>query len=188
MKPLEDTNLKTAADAARETVLPPAALGSLVLDAAPVEVPPGLPARVRDRLTARIAESTKDQSAKSGATAPHAAASGADFINIRYADGWSPWPGAHGKAEIKTLFDDGITCSMLVRMEAGASIEGHSHDAPEECLCVQGDVWLNDSLLKAGDYEVALPGTDHHRIKSESGCLLFVRAPSPRAGAAQLSA
>ena len=188
MKPLEDTNRKTATEVAHETVLPPAALDSLVLDAAPVEVPPGLQARVRDRLKARIAESTKDQSAKPGATVPHTAAAGADFINIRYADGWSPWPGAHGKAEMKTLFDDGITLSMLVRMEAGASIDGHSHDAPEECLCVQGDVWLNDSLLKAGDYEVALPGTDHHRIKSDSGCLLFVRAPSPRAAPAQAAA
>jgi hypothetical protein len=182
MKPRESET--TPASANPDDDLPRAALEQLLLDAAPVDMPAGLPARVRDRLSARIAADAKPAS-KSSATAPHAAATDAlQFINIRFDDGWTTWPGAEGKAEMKTLFDDGITLSMLVRMAPGCELEGHGHDAPEECLCVRGDVWLNDSLLRAGDYEVALPGTAHQRIRSDSGCLLFVRAPSPRAAGA----
>lgn len=179
MKPRESAPIP----ASGEDDMPDAALEQLLLDAAPVEVPAGLAARVRDRLAACIA-AERSPGSKSSATVPHAAASDAlQFINVRFADGWSPWPGAEGKADVKTLFDDGITVSMLVRMAPGGEIDGHSHTGAEECLCVQGDVWLNDSLLRAGDYEVALPGTEHHRVRSDSGCLLFVRAPSPRATA-----
>ena len=165
--------------------LPPAAITALLLDAAPVDVPGGLAARVRARLAERIAPTpvADELAAKQAATAPHAVAGHAQaFINIRYADGWSPWPGADSKADMKTLFDDGITVSLLVRMAPGCELEGHDHVVgPEECLCVEGDVWLNGKRLAAGDYEVALPGTRHHRIRSDGGCLLFVRAPSPRA-------
>lgn len=193
MKPRESETMTAPATDADD--LPRAALEQLLLDAAPVEVPAGLAARLRDRLSARVAAEAKAAEAgaatKSSATVPHAAAIDAQqFINVRFSDGWTPWPGAEGKADMKTLFDDGITLSMLVRLAPGCELDGHGHElGPEECLCVQGDVWLNDSLLRAGDYEVALPGTQHHRIRSDSGCLLFVRAPSPRAaGAAAMSA
>ena len=171
----------------RPDPLPAAALSALLLDAAPIDVPAGLAARVRARLAGRIAQApvADEHAAKQAATVPHTVAAEAqDFINIRYADGWTPWPGADGQAEMKTLFDDGITVSLLVRMAPGCELGGHDHVVgPEECLCVEGDVWLNGKRLGAGDYEVALPGTRHQRIRSDGGCLLFVRAPSPRATA-----
>lgn len=167
-------------------VLPAAALTALLLDAAPVDLPSGLADRVRARLTARLGSQAAEPVAKPAATVPHAVAAEAnEFINIRYADGWTPWPGAGGQAEVKTLFDDGCTVSLLVRMAPGCELDGHDHIVgPEECLCVEGDVWLNDKRLAAGDYEVALAGTRHQRIRSDSGCLLFVRAPSPQVTAA----
>lgn len=151
-----------------DRAVPDAALELLLLDVAPDAVGPATAARIKDRLAKRVAAAPRS-------TAPQ-------FIDIRADEGWRPLA---DRTEMKILFDDGATLSWLVRMQPGARLDAHAHDAgPEECLVVEGDLWLDGKRFGAGDYQFAPRGTAHHRIHTESGCVLFVRSPSPRAAAA----
>jgi anti-sigma factor ChrR (cupin superfamily) len=80
--------------------------------------------------------------------------------------------------DFKILHDDGAFASMLVRMQAGASLPAHGHRADEECYVVSGDIWMSGVHLRTGDFQLA--GTDvvHDHIHSEGGCLLHIRASS----------
>lgn len=147
--------------------LPRAAVERMLLDVAPEPVAPEVAARIKARLAKRVAAARRS-------TAPQ-------FIDIRADEGWRPLT---DRTEMKILFDDGATLSWLVRMQPGARLDAHAHDAgPEECLVVEGDLWLDGKRFGAGDYQLAPRGTAHHRIHTESGCVLFVRSPSPRAAA-----
>lgn len=96
--------------------------------------------------------------------------------------GWRAWvPGA----DRKTLFDSGVTRSWLVRMQAGASLPPHVHDeGDEECVVLQGEVWVDGRCLHAGDYTVALRGSRHDAVCTLTGALIYLRTPSPRRPAA----
>lgn len=108
--------------------------------------------------------------------------------------GWLPWRGGAnvtvyaadqrgwiGRApgvSIKPLRSDGSLASYFCRVEAGAELEGHFHGQDEECLMIEGELFLGDVLLRAGDYQLAPAGTRHGPIASDTGALLFVRGPA----------
>ncbi|MEW5880586.1 MAG: cupin domain-containing protein [Pseudomonadota bacterium] len=147
--------------------LPQAAVERMLLDIAPEPLAPEAVARIKARLAERVAAEPRP-------AAPQ-------FIDIRADEGWRPLT---DRTEMKILFDDGATLSWLVRMQPGARLDAHAHDAgPEECLVIEGELWLDGKRFGAGDYQLASRGTAHHRIHTESGCVLFVRSPSPRAAA-----
>jgi hypothetical protein len=101
------------------------------------------------------------------------------LIDVRRDENWQPLA---DKAQIKVLLDDGITMSWLAKLDPGADLPGHDHPAGvEECLVLEGELFLNGTRLGAGDYQLAAVGTWHATIRSPRGCLLFVRSPSPRA-------
>jgi RNA polymerase sigma-70 factor (ECF subfamily) len=76
----------------------------------------------------------------------------------------------------------GITCkvladdperhmvSMLVRLDPGAEYPPHTHAAVEELHLLDGELWIDDRKLYAGDYYVAQAGTSDHRVWSQTGC------------------
>jgi anti-sigma factor ChrR (cupin superfamily) len=96
---------------------------------------------------------------------------------VRCDEGWQPFGDA---AQMKVLHDDGRTMSWLLRLQAGARLPAHEHDGPEECLVVSGDLWLNGECFGPGDYQVAAAGSRHDDVRSDRGCLLLVRSPSPQ--------
>lgn len=145
------------------------ALQRLLLDVAPEPPPADVAARIKRRVLKRVADG------------PHPDARGT--IDIRRADGWRPLA---EKAEMKVLHDDGITMTWLVRLEAGAVLQAHDHAGTEECLVLEGDFWLNDVRYGPGDYQIAFAGSRHESARSDDGCLVFVRSPSPRAAAGAL--
>ncbi|RTL57879.1 MAG: cupin domain-containing protein [Rhodocyclaceae bacterium] len=73
---------------------------------------------------------------------------------------------------------DGVL-SRLVRMAPGSQVEAHAHERDEECMMLEGDAFLGDILLQAGDYQVAPAGTWHGLLHSDHGALLFVRGAAP---------
>ena len=98
-------------------------------------------------------------------------------------DGWRPFV---AKAEMKVLHDDGVTRSWLVRMQAGGELPPHAHDdGDEECVVLEGEVWVNGLRYGPGDYTLALRGSTHHSVRTSTGALFFLRSPSPRAAAAR---
>jgi hypothetical protein len=60
--------------------------------------------------------------------------------------------------------------SMLVRLAPGASYPPHTHAGAEELHLLDGELWIDDRKLQAGDYNRAEAGTSDERVWSETGC------------------
>lgn len=87
------------------------------------------------------------------------------------ADGWEPLrPGVL----LKPLFGVGEHVSMLARLDKGGSVPTHVHECAEECLMVQGDMFLGDILLLEGEYQWAPGGSNHEMLHSDVGCVVFI--------------
>lgn len=131
----------------------------------PAELAPERRSALRDRILAR-AEATTSQ-----ATANIA---GSGFVTIAKDEG--QWQTLHPGVTMKFLHDHGDAQSFLLRLEAGASIPMHSHEGDELCVVLEGSVLLNEVEGRAGTFHLALPGSGHQTVTSDTGCLLYLRA------------
>lgn len=84
--------------------------------------------------------------------------------------GWQP---LRTGVRIRPLFKLGEHVSMLARFEPGARVPGHPHASHEECLMVEGELFLGDLLLREGEFQSAPAGSRHGDLVSDTGCLLF---------------
>jgi quercetin dioxygenase-like cupin family protein len=91
----------------------------------------------------------------------------------RVAAGEQGWQPLRQGVEIKPLHRVGERISMLVRFQPGARVPAHPHGLGEECLMLDGDLFLGDVLLRAGEFQFAPAGTGHGEPFSDVGCLLF---------------
>lgn len=77
---------------------------------------------------------------------------------------------------------DGLR-SYLLRLEPGAELPGHRHPADEECVVLEGELWVGRDLrLGAGSWHLARAGALHARIRSPLGALIYLRGPVPEPG------
>jgi DNA-directed RNA polymerase specialized sigma24 family protein/quercetin dioxygenase-like cupin family protein len=60
--------------------------------------------------------------------------------------------------------------SMLVRLVPGGSYPAHTHAAVEELHLLNGELWIDERKLFAGDYNRGEPGKGDQRVWSETGC------------------
>ncbi|CAN5186422.1 hypothetical protein BH11PSE10_BH11PSE10_11930 [soil metagenome] len=58
---------------------------------------------------------------------------------------------------------------MLVRFAAGAGVPDHTHALDEDCLMLEGEMFLGDTLLRPGDYQMAAAGSRHFGEMSDVG-------------------
>lgn len=140
----------------------------LVIDAlaqalVPTELAPERRAALRDRILGRAA-----------AQSASVATSGGGFITIARDEG--AWQPLHPGVTMKFLHDHGDAQSFLLRLEPGASIPVHAHEGDELCVVLEGTVRLNDVEGRAGTFHLALPGSGHQVVRSDAGCLLYLRA------------
>jgi hypothetical protein len=56
---------------------------------------------------------------------------------------------------------------------AGASVPDHGHALNEDCLVLEGEMFLGDILLRTGDYQLAPAGGSHFNENSDVGVLFF---------------
>lgn len=63
--------------------------------------------------------------------------------------------------------------ALLYRAEPGAAVPGHTHGHDEECLMLEGDVFLDDVLLCTGDWQLAPAGCTHRGVHSDQGGLIY---------------
>jgi quercetin dioxygenase-like cupin family protein len=124
---------------------------------APLVPGPGRSESMRSRLAQRVA----------------ARGDGEDFVTVHRHEGeWRPV--APRVTEKRLVVADGIYACLL-RLEAGASLPPHDHPTPEECVVLEGEVWLGDVFCRAGDFHRAPRGLRHGAIRTEGGCLLYLR-------------
>jgi anti-sigma factor ChrR (cupin superfamily) len=95
---------------------------------------------------------------------------------LRAHEGW--WATFAPGVSIKLLRADTETARMtaLIRMQPGSALPGHRHEQAEECLVLEGELFIGRHRLEAGDLHVAPLGTDHQPISSPAGALLLVHA------------
>ena len=60
--------------------------------------------------------------------------------------------------------------SMLVRLAPGASYPAHTHADTEELHLLDGELWIDERKLFAGDYNYGAPGAGDDRVWTETGC------------------
>ncbi len=83
------------------------------------------------------------------------------------------WRPAGPGVETLALCGDQSIVSMLVRFQPGASVPDHAHAVDEDCLMLQGEMFLGDILLRTGDYQVAAGGGSHFGETSDVGATFF---------------
>jgi hypothetical protein len=83
---------------------------------------------------------------------------------------WRPnFPGV----EVLPLWGSAAITSMLVRFAPGASVPDHRHAVHEDCLMLEGEMFLGDILLRTGDYQLAPAGGGHVGETSDVGGTFF---------------
>lgn len=60
--------------------------------------------------------------------------------------------------------------SMLVRLAPGVVYPPHTHVGVEELHLLDGELWIDERKLFAGDFNRAEPGTSDQLVWSETGC------------------
>lgn len=64
--------------------------------------------------------------------------------------------------------------AMLVRLGPGVEYPPHMHAEFEELHLLDGELWIDDRKLCAGDFNRAEPGTTDSRVRTETGCTCFL--------------
>lgn len=91
----------------------------------------------------------------------------------------SPWETLSEGVEIKVLRGVGSVMSTLARIAPGAQVVDHGHMLDEDCLMLQGDLFLGDILLRPDDYQVAPAGCNHVNSMSDTGALFYFHGHMP---------
>jgi len=101
-------------------------------------------------------------------------------VTVRPDDGvW--WPLRTG-VRIKVLHRGEGVQTYLLRMQPGARLPAHRHPVDEECLVLEGTLWMGErTVVGPGSYHFAHRGALHPSICAPEGATLFLRgaAPSP---------
>lgn len=84
------------------------------------------------------------------------------------------WQDFRPGVRIRELWNGGERRSVLVRMDAGAQVNSHSHGLEEECLMLAGEAFIGDTLLRSGEYQLAPQGSRHGAVQTDVGALFYV--------------
>lgn len=83
------------------------------------------------------------------------------------------WQPLRPGVAIRPLHGEGPAMSLLARFDAGARVPAHAHGIDEECLMVEGELFLGDLLLRQGGFQAAPAGSQHGDLVADGPCLLF---------------
>lgn len=88
-------------------------------------------------------------------------------------DAEADWPDFAPGIRRRVLWQHGGQAALLYHAEPGAAVPMHRHGHDEECLMVQGELFLDDVLLQGGDYQLAPAGTGHRATETDTGVVLY---------------
>jgi len=77
---------------------------------------------------------------------------------------------------LKVLFNDAVRgyTTAMVRMTPGTHYPSHRHTGVEELYLLEGDLFVGDLAMRAGDYCRGEAGSIHEEIATQNGCLFVV--------------
>lgn len=96
-----------------------------------------------------------------------------EFVTIHRDQG--EWRRIAPRVLQKRLLEGPGIQAFLLRMEPSSSLPPHDHPTAEECVVLEGEVWLGDVHCEAGDFHRAPRGKPHGALRTNAGCLLYVR-------------
>ena len=83
------------------------------------------------------------------------------------------WPEFAPGIRRRVLWAADGQAALLYRAEPGAAVPGHGHGHDEECLMVEGELFLDDLLLQQGDYQLAPAGSGHRITQTDTGVIIY---------------
>lgn len=92
-------------------------------------------------------------------------------VTVRDAE--AGWPDYAPGIRRRVLWARDGQAAMLYRADAGAAVPHHRHGHDEECLMVQGELFLDDVLLREGDYQLGPAGSVHALTETDTGALIY---------------
>ncbi len=130
--------------------------------------------KVRSQLLASIAEESTSTVLKN--TVPYQTPQKTHHDVFAHEGEWlNMYPGVF----CKTLFlepSNGYV-TTLMKLEPGARLPNHHHRGAEQCMVISGEIEMNDRHYKAGDFTVALAGSDHIDLISKTGGMVLLVSP-----------
>ncbi len=125
--------------------------------------------------------------APAGQAGPHWRAQSATLLFLRESeasarDGERPitvrdrdagWPEFAPGIRRRVLWAQDGQAALLYRADAGAAVPQHTHGHDEECLMVEGELFLDDQLLQRGDYQLAPAGSGHRITATDTGVVIY---------------
>ena len=100
---------------------------------------------------------------------------GNDSCQTIYTSKEAGWVTVIDGVERLELWSDGVLSSRFYRLQPGAKVPGHAHPHDEECLMLEGELFIGDILLLKSDYQLAPVGSLHGEAYTDVGATLFVR-------------
>ena len=89
-------------------------------------------------------------------------------------DGNAGWADFAPGIQRRVLWQRAGQAALLYFVQPGTQVPLHRHGHDEECLMLQGDLFLDDILLRPGDYQLAPAGTNHRITETDTGVVLYV--------------
>lgn len=83
------------------------------------------------------------------------------------------WPEFAPGIRRRVLWQRDGQAALLYHAQPGAQVPQHRHGHDEECLMVQGELFLDDVLLRAGDYQLAPAGSGHRLTHTDTGVVIY---------------
>lgn len=97
----------------------------------------------------------------------------ADDTTVTVRDADAGWPDFAPGIRRRVLWQRDGQAALLYHAQPGAAVPQHSHGHDEECLMVQGELFLDDLLLQEGDYQLAPAGTGHRITETDTGVVIY---------------
>jgi len=100
-----------------------------------------------------------------------AAVPGDEPFTVRDAE--AGWPQYAPGIQRRVLWQRDGQAALLYYAQPGAQVPRHTHGHDEECLMLQGELFLDDLLLRPGDYQLAPAGTGHRITQTDTGVVIY---------------
>lgn len=88
-------------------------------------------------------------------------------------DAEAGWPDFAPGIQRRVLWQRDGQAALLYHAQPGAQVPTHTHGHDEECLMVQGELFLDDLLLQPGDYQLAPAGSGHRITETDTGVVIY---------------
>ncbi|MFT3821418.1 MAG: cupin domain-containing protein [Rubrivivax sp.] len=88
-------------------------------------------------------------------------------------DAEAGWPAFAPGLRRRVLWQRRGQAALLYHADPGAAVPQHAHGHDEECLMLQGELFLDDVLLRPGDYQLAPAGSGHHITETDTGVVIY---------------